>query len=341
MISFRSSVNIGYLRLRMPPAVTRAVLERDGSDLVVHWELAGGDVSVDVAVGPTPEAVDHAHAVTVEAGRRSARLANLAGGHGYVSVAPHGGGSAVVAGERRLPFEGVTNFRDLGGYRVAGGGQVRWGRVFRSDALHRFTREDLARYRALGLRAVYDLRSEAERDRYPNPVPSVALPLISQANPGEPVPGAEPAAGERVLREMYAGLLANAGETFGYLLGRLADPDGLPAVFHCTGGKDRTGMSAALLLEMLGVEREQILDDYELTSRYRLREHQTESYENLLARGLGPEAAAVVLGAPRWAMAEALQVLDDRHGGIEAYLSGPAGLSTPTVQRLRDLLTVG
>jgi protein-tyrosine phosphatase len=218
--------------------------------------------------------------------------------------------------------------------------------VFRSDALHRFTSADLARYQSLGLRAVYDLRSEAERDRYPNPVPSVAVPLMSQsnqgevANPGELPTGPDTSAGEQVLRELYAGLLANAGATFGHLLGRLADPDGLPAVFHCTGGKDRTGMTAALLLEMLGVDREQILDDYELTSRYRLREHQTESYEALLARGLGPDAAAVVLGAPRWAMAEALQVLDERHGGVEAYLTGPAGLPATTLHRLRELLTV-
>ena len=110
-----------------------------------------------------------------------------------------------------------------------------------------------------------------------------------------------------MLREMYRGLLRNAGPTFGLLLGALAAPDGLPAVFHCTGGKDRTGMSAALLLELLGVPRSHVLDDYELTSRYRLRQHQTESYESLLAMGMGPEAAGAVLGAPRWAMAETLR----------------------------------
>jgi protein-tyrosine phosphatase len=342
----------------MPPAVIHAALERDGLHVVVRWELTGGDAPVDIGVGPSPDAVDHAHAVTAPGDQRSARLDDLGGGPCYVSVAPHGGGGAVIAGERRLPFEGVTNFRDLGGYPVAGGGRVRWGRVFRSDALHRFTGADLARYEALGLRAVYDLRSDLERDRYPNPFPSVALPLISQASPsdatapagpggvgpggagpGEAGPGDGPEAGERLLRTMYQGLLVNSGPVFGRLLGGLAEPEALPAVFHCTGGKDRTGMSAALLLEVLGVERELVLDDYELTSRYRLREHQTESYENLLARGLGPEAAAVVLGAPRWAMAEALDVLDEQHGGIEAYLTGPAGLSVATLERLRDGLT--
>jgi protein-tyrosine phosphatase len=141
-----------------------------------------------------------------------------------------------------------------------------------------------------------------------------------------------------VLREMYQGLLSNAGPTFGRLLSGLADVDRLPAVFHCTGGKDRTGMSAALLLEMLGVPRQHVLDDYELTSRYRLRQHQTESYEGLLATGMGPEAAAAVLGAPRWAMEETLQELDDIYGGAAAYLAGPGGMSSPTLERLQQAL---
>lgn len=322
----------------MPSVVTHAVLERDGNDLVVRWDLSGAEAAVDIGVGPSPEGVDHAHVTTVAGGRRSARLANLGDRHCYVSVAPHGGGGAVV-GERRLPFEGVTNFRDLGGYGVAGGGHVRWGRVFRSDALHRFTAEDRIRYESLGLRAVYDLRSEVERDRHPNPFPSMALPLVSRSNSSGPAPGDDVAAGERLLREMYQGLIVNAGPVFAHLLGGLAGPHGLPAVFHCTGGKDRTGMTAALLLEVLGVERDRVLDDYELTAQYRRREHQTESYDNLLALGLGPEAAAVVLGAPRWAMAEALDLLDRDYGGIEAYLTGAAGMPPSSVDRLRELLT--
>ena len=147
-----------------------------------------------------------------------------------------------------------------------------------------------------------------------------------------------PTAGEQMLREMYGGLLAHAGPTFGRLLDGLAEPEALPAVIHCTGGKDRTGMTAALLLELLGVPRQQVLDDYELTSRYRLREHQTESLENMLAAGMAPEAAAAVLGCPRWAMAGALEELDDRYGGIDAYLTGPAGMAPATLERLRGAL---
>jgi protein-tyrosine phosphatase len=260
-----------------------------------------------------------------------------------VSVAPHGGGGAVVVAERRVPFDGVTNFRDLGGYPAADGGRTRWGRVFRSDALHRFTPEDRRRYESLRLNAVYDLRGDLERERYPNPFPSVQLALLSRdasdtATPPERADRQDAAGGERMLREMYQGLLANGAAVFGHLLSALAEPGGLPAVFHCTGGKDRTGMSAALLLELLGVPRHLVLDDYELTSRFRLRMHQAESYENLLSMGMGPEAAGAVLGTPRWAMADTLEELDASYGGARAYLVGPAGMSAVTVDRLRALL---
>ena len=334
----------------MSATVTDAVLEADGDVLVVRWTLLGdetgleeSDPGVDIGVGPTPDGIDHVHTLTVVPGRRQARLEGLGSGRHYVSVAPHGGGGDVIVGERRVPFDGVTNFRDLGGYPAADRGRTRWGRVFRSDALHRFTPVDLQRYESLRLNAVYDLRGDLEREQYPNPFPSVQLALLSRdssetATPPDTADRQDAAGGERMLRQMYQGLLANSAPVFGRLLGALAAPDALPAVFHCTGGKDRTGMSAALLLELLGVPRQLVLDDYELTSRFRLRQHQSESYENLLATGMGPEAAGAVLGTPRWAMADTLEELDNSYGGVRAFLVGPAGMPVATVDRLRSLL---
>jgi protein-tyrosine phosphatase len=318
-------------------------VDTEKSGIRVTWVLDGPDTAVDISVGPTPEAVDHDHAVTVPAGERSVVLEHdSSGARRYVSVSPVGGGSFVVA-ERRLPFDGVTNFRDLGGYPTRQGTHTLWGLVFRSDALHKFTAADLGSYESLGLNAVYDLRGDAERELYPNPFPSTQLALLSQvsvaADPAEAGSYEGARGGERLLREMYRGMLDGSAAVLGRLLGSLAEPGSLPAVFHCTGGKDRTGIASALLLELLGVHREAVLDDYELTALYRRREHQGESYENLLARGLPPEAAAAVLGAPRWAMAATLDDLDEVYGGIDAYLTGPAALAPETVGRLRELLS--
>jgi protein-tyrosine phosphatase len=327
--------------------VGQVVVEPAGDGMLeVAWELLGPDVDVDVAVGPTPASVDHRHALTVPAGTRSVRLPATGPGRRYVSVSPHGTGSAVVAAERRVPFEGVTNVRDLGGYPAGDGGRVRWGAVFRADALHKLTPADRTAFEGLGIRTVFDLRGEVEREEHPNPVESVHRPIVGR--PPEPE-GQAPdrsslaaaADGEGLLRDIYVGALTHSPARIGEILTDLADAGQLPAVFHCHGGKDRTGIVAALLLLALGVDREAVLDDYEATARYRTIVHQQDSLANMLASGMAAEAAAGVLGAPRWAMAEALDALDADHGGIEAFLCGPAGMDPATLARLRATLVTG
>ena len=81
---------------------------------------------------------------------------------------------------RRLRFEGVTNFRDLGGYLTADGGSTRWGLVFRSDGLHQMTAPDLMAFGELGVSVVYDLRGDSERTQEPDPVESVHIALLSR-----------------------------------------------------------------------------------------------------------------------------------------------------------------
>jgi protein-tyrosine phosphatase len=329
----------------MESVVALVEVEPVGEDgaLMVRWELAGEPVDVDVAVGTSADDAAHRHAATVPAGETSLRLPRLSGGRTFVSVGSHKGGPAVVAAERRIPFETVTNFRDLGGYRTRSGRRVGWGRVFRSDALHGMTEGDLAMYNELGVRAVYDLRGEVEVTERPNPMPSRNLPILTRpAGNDTPVAfdGMTSEDGEGVLAGIYISHIDHAAVPIGEIFSALAEPDGLPALIHCHAGKDRTGLVAALLLEALGVEREVILDDYELTARYRLRAHQDQTFERLITMGFTPEAAAGVLTAPRWAMASALEYLDRQYEDIERYLTGPAAMSPSDLRRLsHELLT--
>src|SRR5690242_9221954 len=112
----------------MEPVVVRVAVEGDGrGDLEVVWEL-DGEGPVEVAVGPTPDTIDHANPRAVVRDADRVVLRDLGPGRHYVSVAPAGGGSGVVAAERLVALEGALNFRDLGGYPTAGGGRTRWGR---------------------------------------------------------------------------------------------------------------------------------------------------------------------------------------------------------------------
>jgi protein-tyrosine phosphatase len=242
---------------------------------------------------------------------------------------------------RRIPFEGANNFRDLGGYPVSGGKSTRWGLVYRSGRLHNLTEGDLGLFGRLGVRAVFDLRGDTERRLEPDPVPSVHLPVLDELA-GEESVGIIRATttreAEEAVARTYTGLLRRRARVYGQLLSSLADPANRPAVVHCTAGKDRTGLAAALLLGALGVDRATVLYDYELTGR--------EDYfdadslrRTLSAAGVSPAAAHVVIGAPGAPLARALDELDRAYGGTEGYLLGPAGLPSATLSELRQALT--
>ena len=115
----------------------------------------------------------------------------------------------------------------------------------------------------------------------------------------------------------------------------IADADA-PVLFHCHGGKDRTGLVAAFVLELLGVERELVLDDYVLTSELRVAD--ADAFRDLMDDGLSAAAAAGVLGAPRELMVSILGRLDTEHGGAGGYLRDVGGLEDTVTNRLRDRL---
>ena len=236
---------------------------------------------------------------------------------------------------RRVWFAGALNFRDIGGYPVAGGGVTRWHAVYRSDSLHYLTDGDLATFDALGVKTVYDLRRPAEIARSPGPRDHVHLEIPSGDLATWPAASLRTRRdGEEWLAADYLSMLARAAPAFGTLLGRFADDGGLPAVVHCLGGKDRTGIAIALLLTALGVDRGTVLDDYELTSRCHAS-RVPEVVEAFTRLGIGRSAGEALMSTPRWAMAQALRELDQEHGGIRPYLLGPGGMKRQTLSALR------
>jgi protein-tyrosine phosphatase len=239
---------------------------------------------------------------------------------------------------RHIPVDGITNLRDLGGFATADGGVTTWQRVYRADALHKLTADGLATFQALGVRSVFDLRGDVERSEFPNPVPSVHAPIVGRPAGQMPASRASVIAaddGERMLLDTYIGILEHSASGIATILSALTDRSMTPALFHCHGGKDRTGVVAAVLLTALGVSRDDVLDDYEATRRYRTIAHQQDSYTNMLANGMSPEAAAGALGTPRWVMATVLDAIDGRYGGVDRYLLDVVGLDEAQIHRLR------
>jgi protein-tyrosine phosphatase len=239
---------------------------------------------------------------------------------------------------RRATIDGLSNFRDLGGI-PAGEHVVRTGLVYRSDSPHQVTEEGLAVLLGLGIASVLDLRTAEERGTNPGPLPSDHHPIQEHFDGVDPRSASGVNAGERVLRDTYVLLLDDAPDRFGRVLAQLADPGRLPAVVHCAAGKDRTGLVVALLLSVLGVERDTVLDDYALErSGPEFEARLALVHARFVEMGIESGVAWGMIGTPRWAMADALEHLDDRYGSVAAYVTGPCAVPVAAVERLRAAL---
>lgn len=220
-----------------------------------------------------------------------------------------------------LPREGLHNFRDLGGHRTADGRRVRTGRVYRSDALHRMTPADVERVRALGIATVVDLRA-------PDEVAHVGLGPIDRLGAryrNLPTRQAVLTDAPRVTAasavEHYLGYLDEGPTCFAGIVDVLGDPDAVPLVFFCNAGKDRTGVVAAMVLDLLGVPPDDIAADYARTQAaldaIRAASRRDYPADVRAWRNLAPDLAH----ARAEVMLDFLALVRARHGGWEAYLA--------------------
>lgn len=251
--------------------------------------------------------------------------------------------------ERLLALDGALNWRDLGGYETADGRVTRWRCIYRSDGLDQLTDADLDLIAALGIRLVIDFRVDREVGEAPSRLPD--HPELRRQR----LPIGEDVAANSVIERMQSGeitrysaddvaatyemILEDAAPVFGTAVTHAADPANHPMVFHCTAGKDRTGLMAMLLLGALGVADDEIARDYELTTQYRSRKRLTVLRPQLEAAGVDVDAVLPFLTAQAPVMAATIAALEARHGSIQSYLTGAAGVPEQTIDDLRAHLT--
>jgi protein tyrosine/serine phosphatase len=237
----------------------------------------------------------------------------------------------VTAPARDLAWDGCVNVRDLGGLPAGDGRRTRFGVVVRADSRASLTEAGWGSLVGYGVSRIVDLRRADELAADPAPpdgidVEVVHVSLMEGVEPGDPGWAEVVAAAEAAstLRDAYVvyyeAALERCRPAVAAALDAIAAAPSGAVVVHCVGGKDRTGLVAALLLRLCGVSLETIDADYAATEA------------RLLGR-FDPETAA----APAGAMAASLAGLERRHGSVEAYLAGCAP-SAATIGRLRDRL---
>jgi protein-tyrosine phosphatase len=248
-----------------------------------------------------------------------------------------------------LALEGALNWRDLGGYETVDGRVTTWRRVYRSDGLDQLTDADLDLIAELGIRLVIDFRIDREVDLAPSRLPDHPELRRQRLPIGEDVAGTTvieriqsgdiPSYSAEMVAETYATILEASAREFGTAITHAADATNHPMVFHCTAGKDRTGLMAMLLLGALGVDDGAITRDYELTTHYRSRHRLVVLRPQLEAAGVDVDAVLPFLTAQAPVMAATIEQLRARHGSFDGYLTGPAGVPSATLDELRSVLT--
>ncbi|GAA0385168.1 protein-tyrosine-phosphatase [Acrocarpospora corrugata] len=244
----------------------------------------------------------------------------------------------------------APNFRDVGGHRTADGRTVRAGLAFRSGALDRLTDADRDLLLSCEVRLVCDLRTETERAAQPNTLPDgIGYQVLDVQRGGRPgsdfgslfadPTGApalrSPESASAFMTDIYRDLVTAppAREAYGELLRRLAEPG---TVVHCTSGKDRTGWASAVLLMLLGVDRDQVMADY-LVSNDRLREEFTLILGLARDHGMDPEIIRLLLEVRPEYLATSLAAMDDEFTDVYGYVVKGLGLSEQEVAGLRAL----
>ena len=319
-------------------SVTHINVVSDDDELIVTWR--GGSPSLSVFVSTDPDdpgtdvrAPDAVGRTTIARSERRQYVHLFEPEQGFI-----------VAAERCLEMDGPDNFRDIGGYPTADGCYSRWGQAFRSDRLDELSAADQAFIESLGISTVFDLRSDGEVDASPDRLPSgmkyVHLPMSSDVAQQRSmlariIDGTLPKFDNDDMSSGYLGMLEGFGDYFIEVINEIAE--GHRILFHCTAGKDRTGVMAMVLLGLSGVTEPHLLDDYEISQHHRQHISDSPFREKIRAAGFNPDDFETMWLSPRAVMRQTIEGLRERWGDHASYLNS-IGVSDEMVAAARSHL---
>ncbi|MFC8129289.1 tyrosine-protein phosphatase [Streptomyces sp. NPDC057302] len=276
---------------------------------------------------------------------------------GTARHAPHHPSRPASDGVRRIPLQGAVNVRDLGGYRTYDGERVRYGQVFRADALAKLTDADVATLAGLGLKKVVDFRVPAEvqydgPDRLPagltptsraisdNGLFATLMTVIGSRDPVKQEEMLGNGKADAFMRDVYRTFVADAGNRaqFAATLRDIAHGGkASPLLYHCTAGKDRTGWTSYLLLRAVGVPEHTAVGDFLASNTYRAA-YDAKVREGLKQSGLmqNPDLLIPLQEVRTGYLDAALDKVKEKYGSLGGYLQKGLGLDARTILALRQ-----
>jgi protein-tyrosine phosphatase len=242
--------------------------------------------------------------------------------------------------KRHVVLQGAANFRDLGGYTTKDGRQVKWGEVYRSADISKLTDSDMAELKKLNIDYDVDLRGHQESAQAPdrlNPgMDYVLLPAGSDnINWMQEMSKIKGTQGDSLMIAYYSNtqyLTDRYKPMFDKLLNL---PDGQSLVFHCSAGKDRTGIGSALFLYSLGVPYDTIMSDYLASNYYRKDINAQLSMQMVQYMHLSPEVAKSMAGVKKEYLDATFKAITNQYGSVDNYLKTQLGLDDEKIALLK------
>lgn len=240
----------------------------------------------------------------------------------------------IFLSERHLPMTGGYNFRDLGGFKTKDGRYTKWGRLFRADELSNLTEDDLKYLASIPITSVIDFRAQSEAKRSPDKLPET----VQFTYPIAITPGNLSNEGIQAnllktnidvqMKQMNRLLVSDpvCVRAFRIFFAIVQNNLSAPLIFHCSAGKDRTGMAAALVLYALGVDEATIMQDY-LSSKIYL----SDKYDAFIAKY--PRAASIFTVKSMFLHAGINQIKRD-HGSVMDFLTKVLKVDIVRMRRL-------
>ncbi|WP_320836628.1 tyrosine-protein phosphatase [Zhongshania sp.] len=253
---------------------------------------------------------------------------------------------------RKLPFDNMHNFRELGGFKSATGLCVKWGMVYRADKISGLSDQDQLYLERLKLRKIVDFRSDEERSESPHSILATsniiieALPITVDAAQIEKVTArlqqedvtAEDMA--QFLIEANREMIERFAPVYKQWFHSLLDDSSYPQVFHCTAGKDRTGLAAALLLRILGVSADDVMNDYLATNTFTREriERIVHHINEMTMHQVNEDVVRVLFKVQSRFLNEAYKSIDEHYGNFASFVEIGLGFGEAECGRLRELL---
>jgi protein-tyrosine phosphatase len=247
---------------------------------------------------------------------------------------------------RKVPLQGAMNFRDIGGYQTQNGKHVKWGKIYRSAEINKLTDADLDTLKSRNINYVLDFRGPTEVETAPDKLPvgatRISLPAGSE-NVGNKIQMMQmmvkASSGDSIMLPFYNNtepFSKRYKPMFQTLLNNSKDS---ALLFHCTAGKDRTGIGAALILYALGVDEKTIMADYLASNYYRQGDNQRMKKMLVENYHMKEEVVEEVIGVKEKYLAATFSAIRTSYGSVENFLKTEMGLSKKELKKLRKKFT--